>query len=89
MQRHLAMLERHQFGRINELPRWVLFSEDAVDALHVRFAEHVRNTDMNRFLEYATPRYQIAPGKKRENVAALLDLLPPDEAAERRAILLP
>jgi hypothetical protein len=89
MHEHLAVLERHRFGRIETLPRWRLYDEDAVSALHARFRDHVRNTDMNRFLEYATPRYQIAPGKKRENVAALLELLPPDEAAERRAILLP
>ncbi len=89
MAEHMAVLERRSFGRIDDLPRWRLYDERAIDSLRDRFPDHVRNTDMNRFLEYTTPRYQIASGNKRENVRALLDLLPPDEAAARRAILLP
>ena len=88
MAAHLAVLERRKLTDIADLPRWRLYDEAAVNALHGRFADHVRNTDMNRYLEYTTPRYQIAPGAKPQTIAALLDLLPPERAAERRAVFL-
>ena len=63
MQAHLALLRQQHASGIAELPRWRLYDEQAVDTLHARLPEHVRNTDMNRYLEYATPRYQVAPGR--------------------------
>jgi spermidine synthase len=86
---HLDVLQSRKLGSLADIERWRLFDERAVDALHGQRPDHVRNTDMNRHLEYSTPRYQVAPGRKRENIAALIRLLPHEAAASRRAALLP
>jgi hypothetical protein len=85
---HRARLERYHFGAVRDVSRWLVYDERAVDVLHARLSDQVRNTDMNRFLEYSTPRYQSGPGRAEENIIALLSLLPATEAATRRGVLL-
>jgi spermidine synthase len=88
MANHIAVLTQ-RYGTDFEPSRWRLYNSSDIDALHARFVDHVRNTDMNRFLEYTTPRYQLAAGFKRENILSLLALLPEHEARARRVALAP
>jgi hypothetical protein len=83
MHEHLRVLEAEGYGGVADLPRWVMFDGADVDALAAQFPDHVVNTDMNRLLEYATPRYQLQKGRTKQVVQSMLQLLPPDKAAQR------
>lgn len=88
MRPHLDLLASHGHGTIDGLVDWRIYDDDDVDALHQAEADHVRNTDMNRFLEYATPRYQLQGARKKQVVQSLLETLPTEKADSRALVLL-
>jgi hypothetical protein len=62
---HRARLARYHFGAVRDVSRWLVDDERAVDALHARLSDHVRNTGMNRSSSIRPRATKATPGARR------------------------
>jgi len=82
----LRLMERWGYGDLDSFVQRKLLTADEVTQLSGYFNEHGGrvNTDMNRFVEYATPRYNLRRENFREiNVRSFLLYVHPDERDAR------
>ena len=92
MKKHFDVLAEWGFGSADDVPGWLLLSQDEIDVI---FADAMKtgsvtlNTDLNRYLEYATPRNNLGKIGADDTVKKLVAMLPPAVAAQRLITLQP
>jgi len=82
----LRLMERWGYGDLDSFVQKRLLTADEVTQLSRYFDDHGGpiNTDMNRFVEYATPRYSLRKEDFREiNIRSFLLFVHPGEREAR------
>lgn len=84
MRPHLDVLREWGYGGVEQAGDWLVLAADEVRAVAKKHRKATLNTDMNRYLEYTTPRHYLEKGNlNKRNLEALMSALPPEVAAAR------
>ncbi len=86
MKKHYDVLAEWGYGSVDDVAAWQLLSAPEIDVIYgkaMKAGDVVINTDLNRYLEYATPRNNLGKITASGSVKKLTQLLP-KEVGQRR-----
>lgn len=92
MKKHFDALVEWGYGSVDDVPGWLVLSQDEIDVIYadaMKTGSVTLNTDLNRYLEYATPRNNLGKIGADDTVKKLVALLPADVGARRLVSLQP